>query len=283
MATAVAPRATAEGRPPAPPAAETFPAAFRRRCRESAHRVALREKRLGIWREHTWADYYDHARAFGLGLVALGLEAGDRVAIHSEDRPEWLFSEIGAICVGATSLGIYPTSPPAEVEYLLAHSGARFLVAEDQEQVDKAIAVADRCPALERIICIDMRGVRGYGDRRLLPYDEVEQLGRELAGRDPDRFERLIDERVTSEIPMLVYTSGTTGPPKGAMLSGASLAHAVEIARRTWNASEDDRILSYLPLCHVAEKLFSIHIPSGQEPRRTSRRASTPSRATCAR
>src|SRR5207247_2789819 len=83
---------------------ETFPAAFRRRCRESANHVALREKRLGIWREHTWADYHARARAFGLGLVALGLKAGDRVAIHSEDRPEWLFSEIGAICVGATSM-----------------------------------------------------------------------------------------------------------------------------------------------------------------------------------
>src|SRR5206468_6691918 len=116
---------------------ETFPAACRGRCRDSADHVALREKRLGIWREHTWADYYARAREFGLGLVALGLEAGDRVAIQSEDRPEWLFSEIGAICVGATSLGVYSTSPPAEVEYLLAHSGARFIVAEDQEQVDK--------------------------------------------------------------------------------------------------------------------------------------------------
>jgi long-chain acyl-CoA synthetase len=256
----MAPRVAAD-RPTAPPVRETFPAAFRRRCQVSADRVALREKRLGIWREHTWAEYYGHARAFGLGLVALGLEKGDRVAIHSEDRPEWLFSEIGAICVGATSLGIYPTSPPSEVEYLLAHSGARFLVAEDQEQVDKALAVADRCPALERVICIDPRGLRGYHDRRLLPYEEVERLGRELAEADPERFERLIDERGVEEIPMLVYTSGTTGPPKGAMLSGASLAYALQVAAQTWNASEDDRILSYLPLCHVAEKLFSIHIP----------------------
>jgi long-chain acyl-CoA synthetase len=240
---------------------ETFPAAFRRRCRESATVVALREKRLGLWREHSWADYYDRARAFGLGLVSLGLETGDRVAIHSENRPEWLFAELGAICVGASSLGIYPTSPPAEVEYLLAHSGARFLVAEDQEQVDKALAVADRCPALEYIICIDPKGLRGYQDRRLLPYPEVERLGRELAVEDPGRFDRSIDERGLAEIPMIVYTSGTTGPPKGAMLSGATLANAVEIAAETWRAGPNDRVLSYLPLCHVAEKLFSIHIP----------------------
>jgi long-chain acyl-CoA synthetase len=183
------------------------------------------------------------------------------VAIHSEDRPEWLFAEIGAICVGATSLGIYPTSPAAEVEYLLAHSEARFLVTEDQEQVDKALAVADRCAALERIIFIDPKGLRGYRDRRLLPYPELERLGCELASAAPERFEQLIDERGPDEIPMLVYTSGTTGPPKGAMLSGACLAQAVSIAARTWNATPDDRILSYLPLCHVAEKLFSIHIP----------------------
>src|SRR5439155_970344 len=141
------------------------------------HHVALREKRLGIWREHTWADYYDRARAVGLGLVALGLGRGDRVAIHSEDRPEWLFTEIGAICVGATSLGIYPTSPPTEVEYLLAHSGARYLVAEDQEQVDKALSVADRCPRLERIVYVDQKGLRGYRDARLLAFAEVERLG----------------------------------------------------------------------------------------------------------
>jgi len=259
MATALETR-TAPATRYAPPS-ETFPAAFRRRCRESASAIALREKRFGVWHEHTWADYYDRARAFGLGLVALGLEPGDRVAIHSEDRPEWLFAEIGVICVGASSLGIYPTSPASEVEYLLAHSGARFLVAEDQEQVDKALAVADRCPALERIICIDPKGLRGYHDRRLLPYPEVERLGRELAAAEPDRFERSIDERGLREIPMLVYTSGTTGPPKGAMLSGNSLAHAVAIAAQTWNATTNDRILSYLPLCHVAEKLFSIHIP----------------------
>src|SRR2546425_10074418 len=196
MATMVEPRVAPVRRYAPPP--ETFPAAFRRRCRESADRVALREKRLGIWREHTWADYYGRARAFGLGLVALGLQTGDRVAIHSEDRPEGLLSEIGAICVGASSLGIYPTSPAAEVEYLLAHSEARFLVAEDQEQVDKALAVADRCPPPALIIYIDPQGLAGYRDRRLIAYEEVERLGR---AADPAQFERLIDERTFGETP----------------------------------------------------------------------------------
>src|SRR5206468_1194325 len=126
---------------------ETFPAAFRRRCRESADHVALREKRLGIWREHTWADYYDRARAVGLGL--------------------------------------------------------------------------------ERIVSADPRGLRGYRAGRLRAFAEGERLGREAAQREPERFERLIDERALTDVPMLVYTSGTTGAPKGAMLSGANLAHAV--------------------------------------------------------
>ena len=240
---------------------DTFSALFRARCRESARRVALREKREGLWREHTWTDYYDRARAFGLGLLALGVREGDRVAIHSEDRPEWLFADFGAICAGAITVGIYPTNPQAEVEYLLSHSGARVLVAEDQEQVDKALAVADRCPALERIVVIDPRGLRGYRDPRLLRYEEVEAKGRALHAAEPDRFERCIDARMPAEPATIVYTSGTTGPPKGALLTQANLAAGVRVSEVLWGADHRDRICSYLPLCHVAEKIFTVFIP----------------------
>jgi long-chain acyl-CoA synthetase len=233
----------------------TLPDIFRARCRDSAHRVALREKRLGVWRSFTWAEYYDRVRAFGLGLLALGLEHGDRVAIHSEDRPEWVFAELGTACAGGTSVGIYPTNPAPEVEYILSHSEARFLVAEDQEQVDKALAVADGCPSLRKIIVIDSRGLRGYDDPRLMRYEEVEALGR---AEDQGRFERLIDERDPDEIAMIVYTSGTTGPPKGAMLAERNLATAVRVDRTLFRPDADDRILSYLPLCHVAEKLLTL-------------------------
>jgi long-chain acyl-CoA synthetase len=242
-------------------ARDTLPAIFLARCRASADRVALREKRFGVWREHTWRDYEARARAFGLGLVALGLRPGDRVAIHSEDRPEWVFAELGTIAVGGTSVGIYPTNPPPEVAYILSHSEARFLVAEDQEQVDKALAVADGCPALERIIVVDPKGLRGYADRRLVTYEEVERLGADLHAREPELFERLVAERRPEEIAMIVYTSGTTGPPKGAMLSEANLANAIRISRAIWQASPDDRVLSYLPLCHVGEKIFTIYVP----------------------
>ena len=241
--------------------AGTLPAILRARSRESAARVALREKRNGIWREHTWNDYWERARAFGLGLVAIGVRPGDRVAIHSEDRPEWLFADLGAQGVGALSVGIYPTNPAAEVQYILAHSGARVLVAEDQEQVDKALAAADHCPALERIVVIDRKGLRDYRDRRLMGYEELEALGRELHAREPERFDRLVDALAPDQVATIVYTSGTTGPPKGAMLTHANLAASVRIASFLWGATPEDRVCSYLPLCHVAEKIFTIYLP----------------------
>ena len=240
---------------------DTLPAIFLARCAESAGRVALREKRFGVWNEYTWADYEQKVRHVGLGLISLGLRTGDRVAVHSEDRPEWVFSELGTVCVGGTSVGVYPTNPAPEVEYILSHSGARFLVAEDQEQIDKALEVADRCQDLERIIVIDPRGLRGYADPRLMTFEELEERGRSLDEQDPALFHRLASERTPEEIGMIVYTSGTTGPPKGAMLSESNLANAVRISGTIWNASSDDRVLSYLPLCHVGEKIFTIYVP----------------------
>jgi len=164
---------------------------FRDRVRRSGNRVALREKQLGIWREYTWAEYYARTRGLGLGLVQLGLRPGDRVGIHSEDRPEWVFAELGVQAVGGVSVGIYPTNPVPEVEYILEHAGARFLIAEDQEQVDKALAA--RLPELQKIIVIDPKGLRAYRDPRLIPLAEVEALGLYLHEQDPGAFDRAID------------------------------------------------------------------------------------------
>ena len=241
--------------------AGTLPAILRDRSGRSAGRVALREKRYGIWREHTWAEYWERARAAGLGLVALGVRPGDRVAIHSEDRPEWLFADLGAQGVGAVTVGVYPTNPAAEVGYILRHSGARVLIAEDQEQVDKALAVADSCPSLERIVVVDAKGLRGYRDERIMRYEELETQGRALHAQDPERFDRLVDGLISTDVATIVYTSGTTGPPKGAMLTHANLAESVRLSAMLWGATEEDRICSYLPLCHVAEKIFSVYLP----------------------
>ncbi len=232
---------------------------FRDRVRRSGNRVALREKQLGIWREYTWSDYYARTRALGLGLLQLGLRPGDRVGIHSEDRPEWVFAELGVQAVGGVSVGIYPTNPVPEVEYILEHAGARFLIAEDQEQVDKALAA--RLPELQKIIVIDPKGLRAYRDPRLIPLAEVEALGARLHEQDPAAFDRAIDALQAEGLAALIYTSGTTGPPKGAMILHRNLTAATENVATFLASGEEDRILSYLPLCHIAEKVFTMLLP----------------------
>jgi long-chain acyl-CoA synthetase len=214
--------------------------------------VALRKKTLGRWEEITWAEYAARAAAVGAGLRALGVGDGDRVAIHSENRPEWLLADLGAQGIGAVSVGIYPTSPAAEVEYLLGHSKTVVAIVEDEEQLDKALAVRSRLKALKRIVVIDTRGVRDLDDPMLLTFEELEALGRDNpvtdwgAGVGGDT------------VAMIVYTSGTTGPPKGAMLSHDNLVHAADTYAQAFTTSPDDEVLSYLPLSHVAERLVSL-------------------------
>jgi long-chain acyl-CoA synthetase len=228
------------------------------------HGVAMREKELGIWREITWAEYWDNVQLVGHALLALGIEPGDRVAIHSENRREWLYSDLGIVAARGVTVGLYPTNPVAEVAYLLSHSGSRILIAEDQEQVDKALAVLDECPELERIVYVEPRGIKErYDHPKLLYWRDFLALGAEHRRREPDAVARRMAETKPDDVITLVYTSGTTGPPKGAMLTVAN----VEFALRTMvkdggftspPPSERDLTLSYLPLCHVAERLFGV-------------------------
>ncbi|GAA5079610.1 long-chain acyl-CoA synthetase [Thermocatellispora tengchongensis] len=226
--------------------------------------VAMREKELGIWREVTWAEYWEQVTLVAAALLALGVEPGDRVAVHMENRREWLYCDLGTVAVRGITVGLYPTNPAPEVAYLLGHSGAKVLVAEDQEQVDKALAVADECPALERVVYVEPRGVRGrYSDPRLMAWPDFLALGAEHARAHPEAVaERMAAAR--PDDPMtLIYTSGTTGPPKGAILTVANIEYAVErlVLGGGFTSpppSERDLSLSYLPLCHVAERAFTV-------------------------
>lgn len=239
----------------------TLPARLREFERLRPGRVALREKKLGIWREITWAEYFEHTREAGLGLVSLGLRPGDRVAIHSENRPEWIYADLGTEAVQAVTAGIYPTNPANEVAYILRNSGARFLVAEDQEQVDKALAASAECPELEKIVYIEREGVEDYDDPRLISWDELLERGRGLHLAEPSSFDELIDDADPSDCATIVYTSGTTGPPKGAMLSHANMITTSDYGQEAFATGESDELLSYLPLCHVAEKIFTLITP----------------------
>jgi long-chain acyl-CoA synthetase len=225
--------------------------------------VAIREKDFGIWQEVTWAQYWDTVLTVGHGLLALGVEPGDRVGIHSENRREWLYSDVATVAVRGTTMGLYPTNPPPEVSYLLSNSGAKILIAEDQEQVDKALEVVGELPELERIIYFEPRGVRSYDDRRLLSWEDFLELGREHRAAHPGAVERRMAEARDDDIMTLIYTSGTTGPPKGVMLSVANVEFAIDVlvdggGFTSPPPSKNDVILSYLPLCHVAERIFTV-------------------------
>jgi long-chain acyl-CoA synthetase len=235
----------------------TLPAILLHRADATPDKVALRSKRLGVWKPYTWRHYADRAATIAMGLETLGVGPGDRVAVHSENRPAWVLADLGIQGLGAITVGIYPTSPASEVEYLLTHSAAKVLIAEDEEQVDKALEVRAALTDLVRIVVIDPRGV-DMSDPLLLSLTDLEAAGR-AAFDDPVASWRQRVAALDAGAPaIIVYTSGTTGPPKGAMLSHRNLVTASMGNDDTFLVTDRDEVLSYLPLCHIAEKLISV-------------------------
>ncbi|MFI6322392.1 AMP-dependent synthetase/ligase [Nonomuraea sp. NPDC050556] len=244
-------------------ATETIVTRVKRRASETpaaASSVALRHKDFGIWHEVSWAGYWTQVELVAHALLALGVEPGDRVAVHSENRPEWLYADLAVVSVRAITVGLYPTNPPAEVAYLLADSGARILIAEDQEQVDKALDL----PGLEHIVYLEPRGIRGrYDDPRLMPWQDLLALGAAHRREHEGAVARRMAQAVPEDVMTLIYTSGTTGPPKGVMLTVGNVEFAVKTLVEDGGfasppPSERDLIVSYLPLCHVAERAFTV-------------------------
>jgi len=239
----------------------TVPKLLRESARKFAERVALREKDLGIWQNITWDQYYENVKHFGLGMLALDLKKGDKISVLSENNPEWLYADIGVQAVGGIVVGIYPTNVASQVEYILDHSQSTFVVAGDQEQTDKVLEVKERLPAIKKVIVIDMKGLRRYRDPLLISFEEVLRLGKEIDEKEPELFERLVDETEPEDTALMVYTSGTTGKPKGAMISHRNaIASGVNFVKAT-PLKADDVIVSYLPLCHIAERSFSVIYP----------------------
>ncbi len=259
--------------PTLPPSTEQRPLAamLQQNAQKWADKVALRHKDLGRWCEYTWSEYADRAAAAGLGLLASGVQPGDKVAIIGENRPEWLFADIGAQGIGAVTVGVYSTSPAAEVEYILDHSGSVVAVVEDEEQLDKVLQVRERLPLLKTIVLIEPRGARCHLDAGacitfnsmiapFLPEGSVDG-GRVMLFPDMpaslDAFWSRVDALQMNDVAIIVYTSGTTGPPKGAMLNHANLASLSRSWLEVWAATPEDELLSYLPLCHVLERALS--------------------------
>src|SRR4051794_28089776 len=235
--------------------AATLPALLLQRAASRPTAVAMRKKDLGRWKQYTWAEYAERAARVGLGLLEVGVKAGDRVAIHSENRPAWLLADIGVQGIGAQTVGIYPTSPAAEVAFILRHSEAAVVIVEDEEQFDKAWEVRQDLANLRHIVVIDTRGVRHLGDAMVSTFAELEEYGR---GRELDEWKQSVAAIDPKDPAILVYTSGTTGPPKGAMLSHVNLLAAGHSFSQAFGGRPDDEVLSYLPLCHIAERLGSV-------------------------
>jgi long-chain acyl-CoA synthetase len=224
----------------------------------------MREKDYGVWQEYTWSRLWGLVVDAAHGLLALGLDQGDVVSIHSEDRPEWVILDLATVAIRGITTGLYPTNPMAEVKYLVNDSGAKLHLAEDQEQVDKVLdAGPGAYPTVAKILYVEPRGVRGYDDERLMFWGEFMEIGRQHRAAHPGEVERRMAEAAPEDVITLVYTSGTTGPPKGAMLTNANSRFAIDNIVlngeriRGGAPGPHDLILTYLPLCHVAERIFS--------------------------
>ena len=235
----------------------TVPALFRKRVADlGAEKVALREKDFGIWNEYSWADWGERARLVGNGLKALGLARGDVCSVAAEVVKEWLFADLGIICMGGVTNGVYPTDSSTQVEYLINDSGTRFYFAEDEEQLDKVLAVRERTPTLEKIIIFDMEGLRNLDDPMCMSFDALVDLGSAFAVENPALWDEEIDAARPGDLMILTYTSGTTGPPKGAMISEANMMFMMGTLQGCYGVRPNDEQLGFLPLAHVAGRMF---------------------------
>lgn len=240
---------------------DTTPKLFRLRCQALGDRTAHREKTLGIWRSHSWQDYFTRAKHLGLGLVSLGLKRGEVVSILSEDNKEWMYTDMGVQSVGGICSGVYTTDSASQLEYLVNNSDSRFLLVENDEQLDKFLQVRNQMPGLVKVIVIERDGLHGFSDPQIIFLDELYEIGAKYDAAHPKAFDTSIDATKPEDTAILVYTSGTTGKPKGAMIGHGNLMYSVSAGLREGPVFDTDDQLCFLPLCHILERVFSVNSP----------------------
>ena len=239
---------------------ETTPQAFKQTVQKYGDRVAMRKKEYGLWHDISWNEYYRRAKYIGSALISMGLERGDCVSIIGDNCPEWVIIDMGVQCAGGVAVGVYSTNAWEQVEYVVENSDSKFFFVENEEQLDKWLNFRDKVPFLKKVIVWDLEGLRHFEDPMVMTYDDLLDQGHQIVEKEPDLFDRRTSEVKPDDVAVLVYTSGTTGPPKGAMLTHKNVTWmAWAITEEDVNPVYDtDEVMSFLPLCHVFERLFSV-------------------------
>lgn len=235
--------------------ADTIAGSFLLAAGMRGDRPAIREKTFGIWQPVSWRQWLQTSKEIAYGLHAVNFRPGDVASIVANAVPEWLYADMGVLCAGGVSSGIYPTDSVAQVEYLINDSCTKVIFVEDEEQLDKLLACRGRCPTLEKIVIFDMEGLSGFSDPMVLSLAEFTALGRNHMNDRAALWDEMIASRGAGDLAILVYTSGTTGPPKGAMHSNRSVTHQMRHASDLFPSTDSEERLVFLPLCHVAERI----------------------------
>lgn len=241
----------------------TIPKVFRDTVSRHGSRVAMRQKKFGVWQEYTWQEYEEQAKTVASALIELGCKAGDTISILGNNSPEWLWIDMGAQYIGCVSAGIYCTNSWQQCRYVIEHSESVLLFAEDEEQLDKWLEFKDETPALRKVIVWDLKGLRDFSDPAFMSFDRFLELGLLNMEKNRSRIEEMANNVQPSDTAILVYTSGTTGPPKGAILTHGGLtwlSGTIVSIDPELEISEQDEVMSFLPLCHIFERLFSFYI-----------------------
>ncbi len=220
--------------------------------------IAMRHKDFGIWQEFTWSMLYDNIRRFALGLLSLGFEPGDKVCVIGDNEPEWYWTELACQSLGGVAVGVFVDCVPDEMKYIVDHCEAVYVVTQDQEQTDKVFAVREEVPGVRKVIYWDPRGMWSYDDPFAMSFQAVQELGDRYDNEHPGLFEELLEATKPSDLAIICYTSGTTGLPKGAMVSHRNLITTVDQWFQVEPWSPQDNYLSYVPLAWIAEQMFCI-------------------------